>query len=182
LSLAALIAASHPFPGVGFVIDTSHSPRLNFVNTNVKKRKKRYDFKDAYHAAAEELASILRQKDALDLRITALRKSMTSLASLISQDDESFLKTSGEQMMQMLDLSTTDDIFNIVSAAKEPLTSSDVLEELRRLGCTAIQHDNPLATVNAILNRLSERKKLEVTQKGDRKAWFKKQYSYERGG
>jgi len=141
-----------------------------------KRKEKNPDYRTAYQVAEEELHSLVDQKDQIDVRITALRKTMTALATLIAQDDEDFLENAREKVWRILDLSTTDDVFNVVAAANGPVTSSDVLEELKRLGCTAIQHANPLATINAILNRLTEQEKLEVTKKGDRKAWIRKPF------
>ena len=106
---------------------------------------------------------------------------MNALATLISQEDEGFDKQSSEALMDRLELSLTDDILNVVSAAPDPVTSSDVLEELKKLGCTAIHHSNPLATINAILNRLKERGALEETTKDDRKAWRRKPFGFGRG-
>ena len=134
------------------------------------------NYRVAYEAAEDELDSLIDKKDEIETRITALRKTMNALATLISQEDEGFDKQSSEALMDRLDLSLTDDILNVVSAATGPVTSSDVLEELKKLGCTAIHHSNPLATINAILNRLKERGALEETKKDDRKAWRRKPF------
>jgi hypothetical protein len=142
----------------------------------VKSRPKHSDYRDAYEVAEQEAQSLIKQKDQIDRRLATLRKTLNALATLMEQENKRFVPASHQQMMDLLSLTMTDDIVNIVSAAPEPMTSSDVLEELRRLGSIAINHDNPLATVNAVLNRLVERIKLEPTTKNGRKAWVKRGY------
>lgn len=142
----------------------------------MKKRRDKQGYRSAYESAEDELESLIDQKDQIDVRITALRKTLNALATLISQDDEDFLGNSRDRVWGMLDLSTTSDVLHIVNASANPMTSSDVLDELMRLGSLAIKHSNPLATVNAVLNRLVQQGKLELTKKGDRKAWTKKPF------
>jgi len=143
---------------------------------SVKKRRETQDYHTAYETAEKQLISLIDAKADLDKRILALRKTMNALATLISQEEEGFEKASDVRLMHKLDLTVTDDVLNVVSAAPSPMTSSDVLEELRKLGCTAIHHANPLATVNSILNRLHERGAVEATKKDGRKAWSKKPF------
>jgi hypothetical protein len=46
-----------------------------------------------------------------------------------------------------------------------------VREELNKLGGSIAVHRNPLATINAVLNRLVEQGRLKETVKDGRKAW-----------
>ena len=131
-------------------------------------------FRDAYRAAANELEGLLKQQDSIEERILSLRKTMNALATLISQhegEDKNFLDYAGATLRGLIDTSLTRDIHRIVAAAKQPLTASEIRTELNELGGSLAEHSNPLATIHAILNRLSESGRAKETIKDGKKAW-----------
>ena len=141
----------------------------------MKKTKENQDYRAAYEAAEDELTSLVENKAQIDLRILALRKTMNALATLISQEDSSFDDYASGRINEILELTITDDLMKIMSAASGPMTSTDVYEELKKLGgSSAIQHSNPLATINAVLDRHVQQGRLRVTVKDGRKVWSRK--------
>ena len=132
-------------------------------------------FRDAYKSAAEELESLLTDQERIEERILSLRKSMTALATLISQHegkDKDFTEYAHASLQQMVDTSLTRDIHRIVAASKKPLTATEIKTELTELGAGLDDHSNPLATIHAILNRLAESKRAKETVKDGKKAWM----------
>ena len=73
-----------------------------------------------------------------------------------------------------MDRTITDDIRQIMNASNEPLTTSDIRVDLETLGYEFVEQKNPLATINAILNRLIEQGYVTETTKNGRKAWQRK--------
>jgi DNA repair exonuclease SbcCD ATPase subunit len=133
-------------------------------------------YRKAYETAAAELEAALKQQEKLEERILSLRKTMNVLSTLLQQAgeemdhrDRAFARV--EQIMQT---SLTDDIFKIVSLAPEALTTKDIREELNKLGGSVAEHSNPLATINAVANRLAEHGRIKETVKDGRKAWERK--------
>jgi len=130
---------------------------------------------EAYEAAASELEALIKEQERIEGRILSLRKSMNALAQLISEHggkkDEDHLQA---RMREIVDTSLTEDIRKIMTASGQALTTSDVREELNKLGGSLAESSNPLATVNAILNRLEEQGFVSETVKDGRKAWRRK--------
>jgi hypothetical protein len=130
----------------------------------------------AYEAAATELEQLLQQQTKVEERILALRKSMNALALLISEHegaDKNFWDYANAEMRKMVDTSLTTDIKKIMATSGQALTTSDVRDELNKLGGSLAEQSNPLATINAILNRLKEQGYVTETLKDGRKAWRK---------
>lgn len=129
----------------------------------------------AYEAAASELEQLLQQQSKIEERILALRKGMNGLALLIAEHegkDKNFMDYARAWMRETLDTSITDDIKKVMAAAPgQSLTTGDVREELNKLGPGLAEQSNPLATINAILNRLKEQGYVTETLKEGRKAW-----------
>jgi hypothetical protein len=134
-------------------------------------------FREAYEAAAKELESLLEKQETVEERILSLRKTMNALATLIGQSegkDTDFLDYAGARLRQLVDNSITDDIFRIVTASAQPLTASEIRDELKELGGSLIEHSNPLATIHAITSRLVESGRVKETFKYGKKAWTKR--------
>jgi hypothetical protein len=134
---------------------------------------KNAEFRRAYKTAAAELEELLEQQERAESRMLALRKTMNALATLIAQcegKESDFTEYAHAHMRELVDTTLTDDIFHIVAGASGPMTTSDVREQLKELGSLA-EHSNPLATINAILNRLEEQGKVKETVREGRKAW-----------
>jgi hypothetical protein len=135
---------------------------------------KNQDYRTAYDAAASELESLLNDQERIEARIVGLRKTMNALATLISQHEgreSDFTEYAHARMRQLVDTTLTEDILRIVSSASGAMTTSDVREELKELGGSIAEHSNPLATINAVLNRLAEQGRVRETVKDGRKAW-----------
>lgn len=129
---------------------------------------------EAYETAAKELESLLKEQERIEERILSLRKTMNALATLISQHGEKnkdFIDHAGARLREIIDTSLTDDIHKIVAAATQPLTASEIRSELKELGNSLAEQSNPLATIYAILNRLSESGRVKETVKDGKKAW-----------
>lgn len=132
-------------------------------------------YREAYEAAASELEALVKEQERIEGRILALRKSMNGLALLISEHEgKDSADYAHARLRQIVDTSLTEDIRKIMTAAKGPLTTSDVREELNKLGGSLAEHSNPLATINAILNRLQEQGYVSETVKDGRKAWVRR--------
>ena len=131
-------------------------------------------YREAYQKAAGELEELLKQEEQIEARILALRKTMNSLATLISQHDgkdKDFQEFANAWLRETVDTSLTNDIRRILGASEESFTTSDIREELSKLGGSLAEHKNPLATINALLSRLVEQGFATETLKEGRKAW-----------
>jgi hypothetical protein len=134
-------------------------------------------FIEAYEAAAKELESLLEKQETTEERILSLRKTMIALATLITQHggkDKDFMDYAEARLRHTIDTSLTDDILQIVTASKHPLTASEIRDELKELGGGLIEHSNPLATIHAITSRLVESGRAMETLKDGKKAWTKR--------
>jgi hypothetical protein len=131
------------------------------------------DYRKAYESAAMELEQILQWMEKGEERVMALRKTMNVLSTLCQQEgvDISEIDRGYGHVLRMMESTLTNDIFKIVSASNSPLTTSEVREQLKELGGSIAEHRNPLASINAILNRLAESGRVEETVKDGRKAW-----------
>lgn len=133
-------------------------------------------FISAYEAAAKELEELLHQQERTEARILALRQTMNSLAALISQHgdkEKNFMDYAQARLREVIDTSVTDDIRKILAASTTPLTTSEIRKELDSLGGSLAEQSNPLATISAVLNRLSEQGYAAETVKNGRKAWLR---------
>ncbi|HEY5176204.1 MAG TPA: hypothetical protein VII95_11640 [Terriglobales bacterium] len=133
-------------------------------------------YREAYEAAANELEALLEEQERIEGRILSLRKSMNALAQLIAEyegKDVSYTDYPNAHRLRelLLHTSITADIRRIMTASGETLTTSDVREELDKLGGSLAEQSNPLATINAILNRLQQQGFVVETAKDGRKAW-----------
>lgn len=131
-------------------------------------------FVKAYEAAANQLESLLHEQERIEERILSLRKSMNALATLISQydkKDEDFMSYAAGRLRNLVDTSLTDDIQRVIAASSDPLTAAEIRQQLNELGGNLAEHSNPLATIYAILNRLTESGRAKETVKDGKKAW-----------
>jgi hypothetical protein len=137
---------------------------------------KNKSFVEAYGAAASELESLLQEQDRIETRILALRKTMNALSTLISQhegEDKDFMDYAAGWLRETFDTSITENIARVVNASRQPLTASEIRNELKELGGSLAEHSNPLATIHAILGRLSESGRVNETLKDGKKAWVR---------
>ena len=132
------------------------------------------DYRKAYDTAAAELESLLKEQERTEERILSLRKTMNVLSTLLQQGarDKNSPDYFVGRLEQVVQSTLTDDIRSIMNAGR-PMTTSDVRDELNKLGHEMEKQSNPLATINAILNRLSEQGYVRetLTRLDGRKAW-----------
>jgi hypothetical protein len=132
-----------------------------------------HEYREAYEKAATELEGLLKGQEQTERRILALRKTMNVLSTLIEQEGDSanLMDSFHAITHNFINNTLTNDIQKIVGLSLYPLTTSEVRDELNKLGSLLVDHTNPLATVNAILNRLAEGGRIEETVKDGKKAW-----------
>jgi hypothetical protein len=133
-------------------------------------------YRKAYQDAASELEALLRDQELIEERILGLRQTMNALAVLISQHegkDKNFMEWAHASLQEILDTSITQDIQRVVSLSPHPLTAMEIRTELNKLGGSLAEQSNPLATIHAILNRLSESGRVVECVKDGKKAWRK---------
>lgn len=136
--------------------------------TNVKSTA----YREAYECAAAELESLLKQQEEISKHILTLRKTLHVLSTLpLETGDVSLAEEARARTNHILKTTITDDILQVVVHASHPLTSSEIRDEVNKLGGRFLQHKNPLATIDAILSRLLEKKRVRKTSKGGRTAW-----------
>lgn len=145
--------------------------KLDFcLNTSVSNQP----FREAYEAAASELEGLLKEQGRIDDRILSLRKTMNALATLISQNEDKnddFLERAAGRLRDLIDTGITQDIHRIIASSSEPLTATEIREQLKELGNSLAEQSNPMATIHAILNRLTESGRAKETVKNGKKAW-----------
>ncbi len=124
-------------------------------------------YQEAYDAAGRELEALLEEQERIEGRVLSLRKSMNALAQLIVEGGGK------EPVGQIVEGGITEDIRKVMTASCAALTTREVREELEKLGYDWAEKPsaNPLATINAILNRLTEQRYVTETTKDGRKAW-----------
>jgi hypothetical protein len=130
------------------------------------------EYRRAYGVAAKELEELLGKQDEIEGRILALRKTLNVLYALCQQEgDTDDLDKIFARLDKWIQSSLTDDIFKIISGARQPLTTAEVRDELNKLGGSLAEQSNPLATISSILNRLHESGRVHETVKNGKKAW-----------
>jgi hypothetical protein len=134
------------------------------------------DYRKAYETAAEELQDALAQKKKIEARILSLRKTMNTLSTLL-EDDKKWLANTMGVLSQLGELSLTDEISAAITQSNQPLTTTEIKNEVSKFSRSLERHKNPLATINAIAKRLVEQGKLEEVLKDGRKAWRAKRVS-----
>lgn len=127
----------------------------------------------AYESFASQLEEELREQERREKRILSLRKTMNGISELIQQQEGSgeWRERANATLHRMLDTSLTGDIEKIITFSSKPLTTTEIKDEMLKLGSLLEQHSNPLATINAIVSRLAESGRVKETAKDGRKAW-----------
>jgi len=130
------------------------------------------NYRKALESALQELEGLLQEEERIQQRMLSVRKTINALSILCQEAGEKadWRERASAHLERILQGSVTDDIFKVVSAESEPLTTTEIRDELRKLGSLE-DHKNPLATINAVLGRLVEQGKLREVLKDGRKAW-----------
>ncbi len=136
------------------------------------------DYRKALESAVRELEALLEVQEDTASRILSLRKTVNALSVLCEESGESadWRHNASQRLRDALESSITEDILNVVYAHATPMSTTDIKNELEKIG-TLDEHKNPLATINAVLNRLKEQGKVrDVTApsiSGTKKLWTK---------
>lgn len=129
------------------------------------------EYRSALDAALRELETLIILEEKLRDRMLALRKTINVLSTLCEGDGADWADQASEHVLKVIHSTISDDILKVVTASLLPLTTTEIREELNKLGGSLAEQKNPLATINAVLNRLEDQGKVKQTLKGDRRAW-----------
>jgi hypothetical protein len=103
-----------------------------------------------------------------------LRQTMNALANQIvdqaEKDGHGWVNEVIDKYRGLIAGPLTTDIHNIVLLSPNPVTINEIRHELKKLGSLR-DHSNPLATISAILSRLSESGRVKEVLQDGRKAW-----------
>lgn len=132
------------------------------------------EYRRALEMALNELEHLLHVQEDTASRILSLRKTITALGTLCEEEGEvSWKDDISQSVKEALESSVTEDILNVVYTSNRSMSTTDIKNELEKMG-TLDSHKNPLATINAVLNRLKEQGKVRDVSTGGRKLWAKK--------
>jgi predicted nuclease with TOPRIM domain len=131
------------------------------------------DYRKAYETATGELEKLLGEQEKMEKRVLALRKTLNVLSTLCQQEgmDTTDLDRRYAHLMEVVESSLTRDILQIVRNSAGGITAAEIREELIKLGGSLAEHRNPLATIHAVLSRLTESGRVKETLKNGKKAW-----------
>ena len=130
-------------------------------------------FRSQYEKHLLGLSQAVSDLNKLEQKIMAYRRTLSSLADLCKESGENItdLQQKYSALFKQIEGPLTDEIRKIVKASSDPLTTHDVRHALRMLNYDLSGNRNPMATINAILNRLADAKEVKEVSVGGRKAW-----------
>lgn len=96
------------------------------------------------------------QINMLDDHIAKLRRTITALAAMCSEDP------------QFDDLGITDAVIEFMEGQDREMSTNEVVEGLKNMGFDLSSQRNPAASVHAILSRIAEQGKIEKMKKENR--------------
>src|SRR5208282_3070671 len=133
------------------------------------------DYRKALESAVQELEGLLEIQEETASRILSLRKTVNALSFLCEEAGEGadWKKHTSQRLKDALDSSITEDILSAVYTHSLPMTTTEIKNELEKIG-TLDEHKNPLATINAVLNRLKEQGKVMDVESGGKRKWMRK--------
>jgi hypothetical protein len=132
------------------------------------------DYRKALDSAVQELETILEMQELTASRILSLRKTVNALSVLCEEAGEvaDWRQHASQRLKDALDSSITEDILSVVYAHSMPMSTTEIMNELEKIG-TLDEHKNPLATINAVLNRLKEQGKVKDMDYRGKKKWMR---------
>src|ERR1700733_2172640 len=133
------------------------------------------DYRNALEVAVAELEGLLEMQEETASRILSLRKTVNALSVLCEEDGEEmdWRQKASQRLTEALESSVTEDILSVVMASTFPMSTTAINNELEKIG-TLAAHKNPLATINAVLNRLKEQGKVRIVDSDGKKLWAKR--------
>lgn len=125
-------------------------------------------YKAALKQARASFNEAKTQREALDLQITMLddhiaklRRTITALAAMCSEDP------------QFDDLGITDAVMEFMEGQEREMSTNEVIEGLKNMGFDLSSQRNPAASVHAILSRISEQGKIVKVKKENRGVYWR---------
>lgn len=106
-----------------------------------------------FDKAKEQLEVLELQTDLLEQEMTKLRRTITALAAMCSEDP------------QFDDLGITDAVMEFMESEPWEVSTNDVVYGVRNMGFDVMSQQNPAASVHAVLSRLAEQGKIEKVKK-----------------
>ncbi len=115
-----------------------------------------FDYGRAYEQISQDLKKALADRDALDNKITTMRKTLASIAA--SCESEGIEIKRSPEAEYLLETSTlTDEVVNVLRNEYPAwLFPTKIKSRLERLGHDLSKYNNPMATIHMILRRLLE--------------------------
>ena len=131
------------------------------------------EFRSQYEKHLRGLSAAVAEQEKIEKKIMAYRRTLSSLADLCKESGEDIadLQQKYSALFKRVEGPLTDEIRKILKTSPDPVTTHDVRHALRMLNYDLTTNRNPLATINAILNRLVESKEAKEVNIGGRKAW-----------
>ena len=124
--------------------------------------------RDTFARATKRLAEITRESGALTEEISRLRRTITALSAMCSEEP------------RIDKLGITDSCLDVMAAEKGTVTTADVVEALEAMGFDLTSQKNAQASVHAVLSRLAVREKIvKITDELDAVSWRGPNYDAE---
>ena len=136
-------------------------------------------YEDDYEKTMGELQKAIQEQERIETHVVTLQKRLAALETLIRLDDPLAGRqiltqdTSPSQaMVRLVVPQTTDEVRRVLVAACRPLTSSQILAELKHMGVEFAERANPWALIHGICRRLVQQSFAEeTTNDNGQKAW-----------
>lgn len=135
-------------------------------------------YQQEYDKAAAEMKKALQDLQAAEARVLSLQRQMAALHVLMWEGKPEAERTAAEAQMVEVSMKVigatrrpADQIRRIFARTAGPLTTNELREELRRVGCDLSKQANPSGTIGAVCARLKEQGVIKLVRKDGRKAW-----------
>jgi hypothetical protein len=141
------------------------------------------DYEKDYLATMATLAAALQKREKLDEEIESLQRRVSALETLIEQDDRhkddrregKFVvdqqTNAAEATVNVIKPQVTERVKGLLMAANGPLTSGEIVAQLKQLGWTLGTEGQPLALVFGIGRRLTDQRLAKRVEKNGKIAW-----------
>lgn len=136
------------------------------------------DYEKDYLATMATLAATLQKREKLDEEIESLHRRVSALETLIQMDDRHKGKfvldqqtNPAEAAVNFTKPQVTERVKGLLMAANGPLTSGEIVAQLKQLGWTLGNEGQPLALVFGIGRRLTDQGLASRVQKNGKIAW-----------
>ena len=161
---ASRIAPVHPPTGfrrtLVFLIDICLDICLNTAMA--------HEYRQALDAARVELERLEEQREEMDNRITQLKQTIVSLATLCN--DKAILA----KLAKLVEAAgITDNCREVLRTSDFALSALEVKDRLLKLGLDASKYTNLLASIHAVLKRLAESGEVRTVQLEDGSTAYK---------